>query len=119
MRKIILIICISTIILTGCGQKEERIKETIGVKEAKQLLENKDTVLIDVRTENEYEQHHIDGAINIPLGLIDRAHKQVPDKNKNIIVYCQSGGRSKQAQEMLSQMGYKRVYDLGSILNWQ
>ena len=119
MKKIITLILIS-ILITGCGSKQtEVIKRSINKIEAQQLMNKSDAVLLDVRTEVEYEKDHIMHAMNIPLGLIDRAHKDIPNKNTPIIVYCQSGNRSKEAQNMLIQMGYKEVYDLGSINNWE
>lgn len=119
MKKIITLILIS-ILITGCGTKELKvIQKSVTGLEAKELLKNNNTVLLDVRTEAEYEKDHIMHALNIPLGLIDRAHKDIPNKNTPIIVYCQSGNRSKEAQKMLIQMGYKAVYDLGSINNWE
>ena len=119
MKKIITLILIS-ILITGCGTKQtEAIKRSISKIEAQQLMNKSDAVLLDVRTEAEYKKDHIRPAMNIPLRLIDRAHKDIPNKNTPIIVYCQSGNRSKEAQNMLIQMGYKEVYDLGSINNWE
>lgn len=119
MKKIITLLLIS-ILITGCEtEQKQAIKHSINGTEAQQLLSNSDAILLDVRTKAEYEDEHILNAINIPLGLIDRAYKEIPNQDTPIIVYCQSGNRSKEAQNMLIQMGYTEVYDLGSINNWE
>lgn len=75
----------------------------------------KDTnvILLDVRSRQEYEEGHLEGAINMPLYEIDKQRKEkLPDKKHMIIVYCASGHRSKQAKEKLENLGYENVYHL-------
>lgn len=75
--------------------------------------------LIDVRTQEEYVEKHIKGSINIPLDDMESRIKTiVKDKNGEIIVYCASGKRSRNAAELLIKAGYTRVYDLGGITAW-
>lgn len=104
MRKILLII-MSLMLLFGCS-KEETVYDII--------KENK-YVVIDVRTKQEYAEKHVKGSINIPYDQIGRDIKL--DKDEIILVYCQSGRRSDIAYNTLKKMGYKVVYDLGSIDN--
>ena len=93
----------------------------ISVEEAYQMLqENPDKiVLLDVRTETEYQSEHILGAINIPLGVLESRLDEL-DKSKIIIAYCSAGGRSTRAGDILVQNGFERVYDmLGGINAWK
>jgi len=75
-------------------------------------------ILIDVRTAQEYEKGHLEGAILIPY---DRISKEigtvVKDKNQKINLYCRSGRRSKIARKALQEMGYTNIVDLGSMEN--
>jgi len=79
---------------------------------------NSKVFLIDVRTEDEFEYEHLDGAINIPLqDLKDKIEKIVKDKNDIIIAYCQYGGRSRKACTKMEKVGYKNVYNLKNGLD--
>ena len=80
------------------------------------IIEDKNTIIIDVRTEEEYNERHIDTTKKIP---IDNIQKKKKKKNKTIVVYCRSGVRSKKAYDMLLSMGYTDVHDLGSIDNYK
>ena len=74
-----------------------------------------------VRTAREYADGHIPGAINIPvetIGSVKPAGLQGVDENASIIVYCRTGVRSEHASNMLLNLGYKHVFDLGGIVDW-
>jgi rhodanese-related sulfurtransferase len=76
-------------------------------------------ILLDVRTEEEYAEKHIEGAILIPeFELGRRAASELPDKDALILVYCRSGQRSESAARTLASLGYTQVYDFGGILDW-
>ena len=76
-------------------------------------------VLLDVREAAEYRQGYIEDSINLPLQTVEKEIVNiVSDKHSVIIVYCQSGNRSRQAAHMLADMGYTEVYDLGGIGSW-
>lgn len=84
----------------------------IGLEELKQL-QKEGAVIIDVRSPQEYREGHIDGAISIPeYDIKKEAEKRIINKNKDIVVYCSSGGRSKKAQKQLKKLGYNQVYNL-------
>lgn len=88
--------------------------------EAKELLkENAGGILLDVRSIQEYNEYHLSGAICIPLyELQAKISNMIEDKNQMIIVYCQSGARSKKAVGMLRKMGYNNLYEIdGGIDN--
>ena len=70
-------------------------------------------ILIDVRSKQEYQEGHIQGAINICLYDLEKnIEKKVKNRQAKIILYCASGVRSKKAREILENMGYKDVYSL-------
>ncbi len=95
--------------------------EQISGEEAKRLMDTeKDYVIIDARTESEFEDGHIEGAILIPEYEIEqRAEKELPDKDQLILVYCRSGRRSKIASQALADLGYTNVKEFGGIIDWQ
>ena len=71
---------------------------------------------IDVRVPEQYQQQHIQGAVNIPLKEIKaRIVTEVPDKNDTVKLYCNSGRQSGQAKDMLTEMGYTQVTNEGGI----
>jgi phage shock protein E len=85
----------------------------------KRLDSEKDIILLDVRTKEEYETGHIKNSILIPVdNLKDEAIKALKDKEVTIFVYCRSGNRSVTAANILIEQGYKNVYNLGGINNW-
>ena len=76
-------------------------------------------IILDVRTAQEYSEKHIPGAINIAnesIGTEDIS--ELPDKDQLILVYCRSGARSFEAARILRELGYRRVYDVGSMAGW-
>ena len=81
-----------------------------------------DAVLLDVRTEEEFDSGHIFGAHLIDIRQPSEFMEAIQslDKNKSYFIYCRSGARSGQACQLLSQMGIASVYNLkGGILDWK
>lgn len=89
-------------------------------QEAKNNLEkDKNIILLDVREASEYKTGHIKGAKNLSVSIIAQAISNIAqDKDATIYVYCLSGGRSARACQVLAQMGYTKIYDLGGISSW-
>ena len=89
-------------------------------EEAKERMEeNPNVILLDVRTQEEFDEGHIPGAILIPYTEIEnKAEAMLPDKDKLILVYCRSGRRSKIAAESLSKLGYTNIKEFGGIIDW-
>lgn len=86
----------------------------------KQIESNKESIIIDVRTPEEYNLGHLPNAINIDYygNTIEQQFAQLP-KNKTLLIYCRSGGRSAKSCSMLENMGYQNVYNLeGGIGAW-
>ena len=110
-----LFIVFVALLLVGCGKEYH----TIDAEAAKEMMDTKDVLILDVRTESEYDSGHIEGAINLPLDQIEDLYLEViGDKNTVLLVYCRSGNRSQTASEKLSKLGYKEVYNFGGINNW-
>ena len=83
------------------------------------LLQGIQMVLIDVRTQEEFDERHIDGATLLPLHLLEQKAEIVfPDKDKTYVIYCRSGIRSYNALLLMKQLGYKAVFDMGGINDW-
>lgn len=77
------------------------------------MSKNPETALIDVRSKQEYDEGHLPGSKLICLYDLEKeATNILQNKKQNIIVYCSSGNRSKEAQEILETMGYENVYNL-------
>lgn len=114
-----LILCV--FFFTACGTKEKKVYMQITQDEAvKMMEEEKDYVILDVRTKEEYEAGHIPHAICIPNETIGTDEiEELPDKDQIILVYCRSGNRSKQASEKLLTLGYTRIYEFGGIIDWK
>lgn len=124
MRKTIVCLILLTISLfavTACGGAEGELGyEQITAEEAKAIMDTEtDYIIIDARTEEEYAEGHIEGAILIPeYEIADRAEAELPDKDALILVYCRSGRRSKIAAEELVKLGYTDVREFGGIIDW-
>lgn len=87
-----------------------------------QLKNDTNAVILDVRTEDEFNEGLIPGAVNIDIyqgqGFIDAVEEL--DKSKHYYVYCRSGGRSGQACSIMSQLGFENAFNLlGGIMNWE
>ncbi|MGL4763090.1 MAG: rhodanese-like domain-containing protein [Sarcina sp.] len=88
--------------------------------EAKHNLDsNLDILLVDVREVGEFNMGHIEGAELIPLGEVEDTFESMDiEKSQTIYVYCRSGHRSGVAQEVLMDMGFTDVYNIGGIMQW-
>ena len=84
------------------------------------MNENKNYVIVDVRTPDEYKEGHIPNAINIPNETINETvYNKLKDKNQLILIYCRSGSRSRQAAYKMQKLGYTNLVDFGGIINWK
>jgi rhodanese-related sulfurtransferase len=88
-------------------------------EEAREMIGEDDVTLLDVRTQEEYDAAHIEGAQLLPYDAIAQRADELPqDKDAAVIVYCRSGSRSAAAAQTLVGLGYTQVYDLGGIQSW-
>ena len=123
MKKLLSILLILTLLIltVSCRQAEnEVIYMNISAKEAKEIMDSqKDYIILDVRTREEYDEIHIPGAILIPdYEIKEKATDILKDKNQLILVYCRSGRRSKIAANSLIEMGYTNIREFGGIIDW-
>ena len=92
----------------------------VSMQEAIELMHSEsDYIILDVRTQAEYQSGHIPGAICIPNETILHDDiPELPDKDQMILVYCRSGNRSRQASAKLAALGYTGVVEFGGIHAW-
>ena len=92
----------------------------ITAEEAKKIMDSEEGyIILDVRTQEEYDQGHIPGAMLIPNTEIEtKAEEVLMDKDQLLLVYCRSGRRSKLASEILVELGYTNIKEFGGIIDW-
>lgn len=119
MKRTILAVLLAAMLMLPAGFAEQHY-EQITQEEARRILDEEvGFILLDVRTEEEYDEGHIPGAINLDNEDIGTdALPMLPDKDQLILVYCRSGRRSKEAAEKLAALGYTRVEEFGGIMTW-
>ena len=117
---IVLSILLSLFGLTACQGENNNTYEQITAEQAKTIMDTeRDYIIIDARTTEEFAEGHIEDAILIPeYEIADRAEKELPDKEQLVLVYCRSGRRSKIASEELVKLGYTNVKEFGGIIDW-
>lgn len=139
MKRITILFLASLLLLTGCSMinintnnetTEKTISETernnsmyeqIDQKTAKQMMDEQDVLILDVREQDEYDSGHIVDAVLLPVGTIteETAASVIPEKDTTVLVYCRSGNRSKIASKALADLGYTQIYEFGGIKTWQ
>ena len=123
MKKLVFLL-LAVLLLTACGQDKENdqgaVYMNITAEEAKQIMDSEEGyIILDVRTQEEYDQGHIPGAIVISHEeIVEKAEDVLTDKNQLILVYCRSGRRSKIAAEALVELGYTNIKEFGGIIDW-
>ncbi|MDO4192623.1 MAG: rhodanese-like domain-containing protein [Erysipelotrichaceae bacterium] len=111
---------IFSLLLSGCSSGTKNSWQSISQAEAAEIMQKeKNIIILDVRTEQEYADEHISGAVNLPNESIGTEPPALlPDKDQVILVYCRSGNRSKQAAQKLADMGYTNIKEFGGINTW-
>ena len=120
MRRILLLI-LSLLFITSChGNQRNDSYQQITQKQAKEMMDTEEVIILDVREQNEYDSGHIPGAILLPMRNIDAntAAEIIPEKDSTVLVYCQSGNRSKAACTILAHLGYTDIYEFSGIRTW-
>ena len=123
MKKLVFLL-LAVLMLTACGQDKENdqgaVYVNITAEEAKQIMDSEEGyIILDVRTQEEYDEGHIPGAIVISHEEIaEKAEEVLTDKDQLILVYCRSGRRSKIAAEALLELGYTNIKEFGGIIDW-
>ena len=123
MKKRLFAVLMAALTLSACTA--EKTSENAGYmcitpQEAKKIMDTQEGyVILDTRTEEEYETGHIPGAIVISHEQIkEKAEQVLTDKAQLILVYCRSGRRSKLAAQDLVDLGYTNVKEFGGIIDW-
>lgn len=94
------------------------LKNMSPIRFEQELADHADALLIDVREPHEYGAGHIPNAVNIPLSQLNNKLNDIP-KDHKVLLYCQSGMRSRQAARRLSKLGYRNMGHLSSgIMAW-
>ena len=107
--------------LTSCLKNQTEGVKVVDVVKYENKMKQPDVQLIDVRTPEEFREGHLEKAINIDI-TADNFDTKVAtlNKEKPIMVYCKSGGRSARASARLKDLGFKNITDLdGGIMNWK
>ena len=119
-----LCVMLAMLLFTACGQQNKESQEAkymnITAQEAKEIMDTQEGyVILDARTQEEYDQGHIPGAVLIPYDeVLQKAETILTDKNQLILVYCRSGRRSKLASQDLEKLGYTNIREFGGIIDW-
>lgn len=105
------------LLLLAC---ETRTAEIIDADQALELLNSDSSIiLLDVREYDEHINERIEGSEILPLSVFESLVETVyPDKEATFIVYCNSGRRSDEAIQIMLELGYENIYDLGGIIDW-
>ena len=125
MRQILLfaLLAASLTLLSGCAlsraKEDKAAYHKISTEEAYEMMASQEVMVVDVRTQEEYNGGHIENAVLVPNESIgSEMPEALPDKEATLLVYCRSGRRSKDAAEKLLALGYQSVYDFGGVIDW-
>lgn len=128
MKKYLLVVLavLSAVLLASCTAKAIEADSAgaeyhlLTAEQAKERMDSgEDLIVLDVRTQEEYDSGHIENAVLLPNETIyDTQPELLPDLNMEILIYCRSGNRSAQAANKLVAMGYTNVFDFGGIIDW-
>lgn len=122
MKQLIIVMFLVSAFTYSCKEKStEGSIKIVTAEEMKELSQLDDVQLLDVRTPEEYAEGYIDGFQNIDF-LSESFQDDIEklDKNKPVIVYCKSGGRSGRCSKLMLEKGFKKIYDLeGGITKWE
>lgn len=121
MKKILSLLFISAVLISCQGQTSKKVEVVDTKTFAEKLKSTENPQLLDVRTPEEFSVDHLEKATNVNWNGDDFAAKaEKLDKSKPVFVYCKVGGRSNQAANKLSEMGFTQVYDMqGGIMKWK
>jgi len=126
---LILILLLGIFVFSSCSSPENAEEsssdskndyEQITPEKAKELMDSEENyIILDVRTDEEYNAGHIKGALLIPdYEIKEKASSMLTDKDQLILVYCRSGRRSKNVSKDLAELGYTNVKEFGGIIDW-
>lgn len=122
MKKRFIPAVLCSMMLFGCTSNEPVSStgyRSVTAEEAQDIMnETADYIILDVRTQDEYDTGHIPGAVCIPYDAISEENTADIDKDQTVLVYCRSGNRSRKACATLVSLGFTNVIDFGGISDW-
>lgn len=103
-------------LFAGCGGTSTHLEQD----EAKKMMKSRsDILIVDVRTQAEYDKKHIPGAVLVPIEDLKKGDfSALPDKSKILLLYCWTGRRAEDATAILIAHGYTRIYEFGGLVDW-
>jgi rhodanese-related sulfurtransferase len=109
---IVALLSVAAAMYTANRIKDKEYYGDVSIQEARQLIEKKKKLtIVDVRTISEYDEGHIENAINIPVQeLSDRLDEL--NKNDELLIYCRTGNRSSTAVDILSDAGFNKIFHM-------
>lgn len=118
----LIVLLFFNIFLAGCKTQESKpasITNVTADEVYKMLSLSKDYFILDVRSKEEFDSGHIEGAYLIPVSELENRLQELP-QDKPVIVYCRSGNRSTSAANILLEKGFKEIFNMtGGITEWQ
>lgn len=118
MRKLFLPIVLILIAFLSACENNNGGYQDVSVNEAKQLIDENKVVVIDVRTQEEFQEGHIPNAKLLPLQEIEKRLEEL-DKDETYLIVCRSGNRSAEASEILTNNGFANIYNMtGGMGSW-
>ena len=117
-----ILVLISVVLFVGCLNTSTSAEvKLVTPEEMQTILELEDVQLVDVRTPSEFNEEHIENAQNIDFTSPTFEEDILKlDKNRPVVLYCKSGGRSAKCVKKLEEAGFKKIYDLdGGISKWK
>jgi len=118
MKKFIMALVPALMLMTSCNAQTK--DGDVTVAEAKEMMQDDDVIVLDVRTPEEYEKGHIEGAtlINFYSDDFEQKINELP-KDKEYVVYCHSGNRSGQAVQKMEAAGFTKAHNMtGGWSSW-
>ncbi|MFZ2301916.1 MAG: rhodanese-like domain-containing protein [Gallionella sp.] len=114
-------LCVGLLLWSGSGACMAGVTDIQPIELMQRIKANNAGLILDVRTPEEYAEGHIPGAINIPHDQLGSRHQEIAaHKNKDIVLYCRSGGRVGIAANILQAAGFSKLLHLaGDMGNWR
>ncbi|MGB1307594.1 MAG: rhodanese-like domain-containing protein [Oceanihabitans sp.] len=121
MKRFFLLSVVVLTLIVSCKNENSSVINVVSTEEMQNLLKLDEVQLVDVRTPEEFHSGYIQNAQNIDYNspTFDQDILQL-DKEKPVLLYCHSGGRSAKCATKLEEAGFKKIYDLeGGISRWK
>ena len=118
MKKFLLM-TILMMTFSGCGGTAASYKHLSADEAIKIMQTEKNILILDVRTREEYDKKHIPNAVLLPIEELRKGNfEPLKDKNQKILIYCWTGRRAEDSAQILADNGYKNVYEFGGLVDW-